>query len=153
MSLRRVVYGAQLLVPFLLPWLLFLGPVWAGVPAGWLSSFGLIMLGPVLTIALCVPVLMSLRDRVAYRARAGSGPYTVATLVCWGALAIAALFITEDTSSPPASIVAVWTGAAIGSVVSQYLFFLAIAAAAVSWAGACWFAGRGWFRSREAQDG
>lgn len=151
MRLARVVYGAQLVVPFAMPWLFFLGRTWAGAPTGWLSSVGLIMLGPPMAIALGIPVLISLRDRRAYRARAASLAYTAASLVCWGALVVAALFITEDSADPPLSLVGAWMGGSLEPVLSQYVFFLATMVAVAAWASSVWFAISGLIESRRAE--
>lgn len=140
MILRRTVYAVQLLVPFVMPWIFFPGRLALGAPAGWLSGFGFLMLGPLMTIAVGLPVLLSLRDRTSYRARAAGRPYTLATLVMWGALLLSAVFVTEDEASPPASLLVVWTGGAIDVVTSQYLFFLSFVVAVGAWATAMWFA-------------
>lgn len=150
MRLAKFVYAAQLVVPFLMPWAFFLGRIWLGAPGGWLSSVGLIMLGPPLAIVLGIPALISFRDRSAYRARAASRAYTTATLVCWGALLVAAMFVTEDSIDPPTSLVTAWTDRALDPIASQYLFFLAMMVAIAGWASAVWFAVSGLIESRRA---
>ena len=145
-SLDRGVYLAQLLVPFLMPWIFFVGRLWLGAPSGWLSGPGLLLIGPPMAIALGIPVIVSLRDRGAYSRRRGERGYTVASLVPWAALLAGALTVT-DAGAPrmPTSVLGVWTGGAVSEVASQYLFFICVVAAVVAWATALVLAIRGVF--------
>lgn len=148
MRLRRIVYATQLVVPFVMPWIFFLARTWLGAPAGWLPGVGLIMLGPAMTIALGIPVLISLRDRDAYRAKAASASYTYATLTVWGALLVAAIVIPEVGLEGPSSLIGVWTGGVIDTVTAQYALFLAGVVAVAAWASAVWFAITGLIEAR-----
>lgn len=150
MRLARTVYVLQLVVPFAMPWLFFLGRTAIGAPAGWLSGFGFLMLGPLLTIALGIPALLTLRDRGAYRARAASRPYSIATVTTWGALLVSALAIVEEESDPAGSLLTT-TWAGVDLVASQYLFFVLFMVAVAAWASAMWFAITGLIEDRRSR--
>ncbi|WP_298037651.1 hypothetical protein [uncultured Microbacterium sp.] len=105
----RFVRVFQWIAPAVLPVMLFYGRLLFGGPPGWFLVFGVI-LGPILTIALYIPPVLTAFDREARALKSTRMAYNIASWVAWAAVLGLAFTLVDvgDRGDSGGSVLTAW---------------------------------------------
>lgn len=129
---HRFVRIFQWIAPVVLPAFLLFGRCLLGAPLGWMMLIG-IVIAPFVVIAMYIPPVVFVFDRVAAAARRSRLWYDIASYVLWAAMLIAGLSLADGgDNGDVGSALTMW---GLPDAADDVIFVLAVVVSILAWIG------------------